>query len=120
MTRPAASPQPAARSAAARFAPRLGALVGDRGVTFRAWAPAQQELALVLDEGADVPMTPEGDGCFVVHVDAAHAGQRYWFRLSQGLRPDPASRYQPDGPLCASQIVDPRTFEWTDDDWPGA
>src|SRR5262249_5735802 len=33
--------------------------------------------------------------------------------------PDPASRFEPDGPEGWSQIVDPATFPWTDADWKG-
>src|SRR5439155_923723 len=48
-------------------------------------------------------------------------GARYRFRLDGGpaLYPDPASRFQPDGPHGPSQVVDPRPFDWTDRDWPG-
>ncbi len=34
-------------------------------------------------------------------------------------RPDPASRFQPDGVHAASQAVDPATFHWTDQAWKG-
>ena len=33
--------------------------------------------------------------------------------------PDPASRFQPDGPHGASAVVDPAAFSWTDSGWPG-
>ncbi|MGH7969277.1 MAG: malto-oligosyltrehalose trehalohydrolase, partial [Limisphaerales bacterium] len=33
--------------------------------------------------------------------------------------PDPASRFQPDGPHGASEIVDPNRFAWTDQEWQG-
>src|SRR5207253_9191826 len=33
--------------------------------------------------------------------------------------PDPASRFQPDGPHGASCIVDPTKFRWNDAEWPG-
>ncbi|MGH9172901.1 MAG: alpha-amylase family glycosyl hydrolase, partial [Vicinamibacterales bacterium] len=99
---------------------RFGPTVGDDGVSFRVWAPAQREVALVLGEDPEIPMTRSRDGFFTVAVPGARHGQRYWFRLAQGLRPDPASRFQPDGPLDASQIVDLRRFTWTDQEWPGA
>ena len=48
------------------------------------------------------------------------AGSRYRFRLDGGRSlPDPASRYQPDGPHGASQVVDPSLFRWTDAAWTG-
>ncbi|HYM21602.1 MAG TPA: alpha-amylase family glycosyl hydrolase, partial [Vicinamibacterales bacterium] len=33
--------------------------------------------------------------------------------------PDPASRFQPEGPHGPSEIVDAGAFHWTDDDWGG-
>ena len=44
-------------------------------------------------------MTREDSGHFTVVDPGARAGGRYWFRLDgDRLRPDPASRWQPDGP----------------------
>src|SRR5262249_4057181 len=39
--------------------------------------------------------------------------------LDGELYPDPASRFQPEGPHGPSQVVDPNSFKWTDYDWPG-
>ena len=48
------------------------------------------------------------------------AGDRYWLRLDgERLRPDPASRYQPEGPHGPSVIVDPSSFRWSDEKWRG-
>lgn len=99
---------------------RFGALVNDDGVSFSVWAPAQGEVALVIDGVPDIPMARSDDGFFTVDVARGRAGQRYWFRLAQGLRPDPASRFQPDGPIESSQIIDLRNFPWTDQRWTGA
>ncbi len=49
-----------------------------------------------------------GDGC-----PTCAQGERYWFRLAQGLRPDPVSRFQPDGPFGPSMVVDPHAFTWS-------
>jgi maltooligosyltrehalose trehalohydrolase len=100
--------------------PRLGAVVHDGGVAFRVWAPSQAAVTLVLDGGPEIAMPAEERGFFSIDTRDAHTGQRYWYRLHQGLRPDPASRFQPDGPLGPSQVVDPRVFRWTDAEWPGA
>jgi len=43
----------------------------------------------------------------------------YKFKLASGSFPDPASRYQPDGPHGASQIVDPSKYHWHDQEWGG-
>ena len=51
----------------------------------------------------------------------ASAGDRYGFLLDDDEKPlpDPASRFQPEGPHGPSEIIDPRGFEWNDADWPG-
>ena len=64
--------------------------------------------ALVRDDG----------GSHHLHVPGASAGQRYWLRLPDGLRPDPASRFQPEGPLGPSELID-NSFAWTDQAWRG-
>jgi len=102
------------------YRPRFGAITHDDGVSFRVWAPAQRNVSLVLNSGDEIPMHRQDDGFFTVDVPAARAAQRYWYQLAQGLRPDPASRFQPEGPLGPSEIVDPRSFQWTDTHWSGA
>jgi maltooligosyltrehalose trehalohydrolase len=102
------------------FAPTFGALVGVGEVTFRTWAPAQEKVALVLDGGPELPMTRDRRGFFTASVKGARPGQRYWFRLREGLRADPASRFQPEGPTGPSEIVDPGAYRWNDAGWPGA
>ena len=65
---------------------------------------------------------------FSAAAQAAAAGTRYRFRLGDGktksgaarvLVPDPASRFQPEGPHGPSQVVDPGGYRWTDGDWRG-
>ena len=47
------------------------------------------------------------------------AGDDYWIVTGKGhRRPDPASRYQPEGVHGPSRVVDP-SFNWTDHDWHG-
>jgi maltooligosyltrehalose trehalohydrolase len=91
------------------------------GVDFRLWAPAAREAALDLEGQAPHAMAPEPDGYFSVLVEDARAGMRYRFRLNgrETALPDPASRFQPDGPHGSSEIVDPAAFVWMDGDWRG-
>jgi maltooligosyltrehalose trehalohydrolase len=100
--------------------PSLGATVDDGGVVFTVWAPAQRDVAVVFDDQSEIPMTPVGAGYFSARAPNVKASQRYWFRIEQGLRPDPASRFQPDGPFGPSMVVDPRAFVWTTSGWEGA
>src|SRR5262249_36992539 len=73
-------------------------------------------------EGGPVSsLEPEPGGYFSGFVAGLYDGTRYRFRLDDGaaLFPDPASRFQPDGPHGPSQIVDPQAFAWNDRDWRG-
>lgn len=57
------------------------------------------------------------DGFHVAQVEGVRAGDRYAYRIGDGpVRPDPASRFQPNGVHGPSQVVD-RQFDWTDQDW---
>jgi maltooligosyltrehalose trehalohydrolase len=90
------------------------------GAHVRVWAPACQRIDLVIPPSGGAPervmtMIREPDGHFHIFDADARAGGRYWFRLDQDrLRPDPASRWQPDGPHAPSAYVDPTGFAWTD------
>ncbi len=65
-------------------------------------------------------MRPEGDGYFAHAEEGVREGQRYAYRLDGGPeRPDPCSRWQPDGVHRPSAVVFPDRFLWTDSDWRG-
>ena len=89
------------------------------GVHFRVWAPERHSVAVVI-EGSDVPLKREPSGYWSGGVKDARAGTRYKYKLDDqsNTYPDPASRFQPDGPHDASQVVDPK-FYWTDSEWRG-
>jgi hypothetical protein len=55
------------------------------------------------------------------HGTSGMAGTLYRFRLDRDHRPypDPASRFQPQGPHGPSEVIDPTRFEWSDSDWNG-
>lgn len=88
------------------------------GVHFRVWAPGSKAVAVALDGGGEIPLSPETDGYWSGWLGDAAAGMHYRYKLDTGAFPDPASRFQPDGPQGPSRIVDPN-FAWTDHDWPG-
>ena len=93
----------------------LGASVREGGVAFRVWAPACRSVDVVIDGRRPLSMTCEADGTFEATVSGLAAGVRYQYRLDGDRhRPDPASRYQPDGVHGPSVAVDPAAFEWTD------
>jgi maltooligosyltrehalose trehalohydrolase len=67
-----------------------------------------------------VALEREDDGFFSGVITDVRTGDRYWYRLDrERLRPDPVSRFQPDGPHGASAFVDPLAFTWRDAHWKG-
>ena len=90
------------------------------GVDVRVWAPRRRRVQVVLD-GASVDLQRDDDGYFSGFVERAGAGSLYQFRLDGGDRlfPDPASRFQPEGPDGPSRVVDPAAYAWNDADWRG-
>jgi maltooligosyltrehalose trehalohydrolase len=98
----------------------IGAELVDGGVHFRVWAPSRRAVHVVVDD-RELALDPEDDGYFSALVADACAGTRYRFRLDDESEsyPDPASRFQPDGPHGASQVIDPRAYTWRDDAWRG-
>lgn len=90
------------------------------GVHFRVWAPRARSVMLHLD-GTEHALEAEPDGHHSLHVPSARAGAHYGYRLNDDARilPDPASRFQPDGPGGLSLVVDPAAYRWRDAGWPG-
>src|SRR2546430_4388195 len=98
----------------------VGAEPADGGTDFSVWAPARRAVEVVID-GKAHPLQRQPDGHFRGFVAGANAGARYAFRLDgeREVYPDPASRYQPDGPHAASEIIDPSRYAWRDGQWRG-
>ena len=95
-------------------------LIGSRSAEVRVWAPRCRRVELVIDNGESHELTRDEEGTFEATVAGVSAGSRYWFRLDgDRLRPDPVSRFQPDGPHGPSEVVDPNAFTWTDQAWAG-
>lgn len=64
-------------------------------------------------------MEPRERGYFELCVRDIPAGTRYSFRIDgERDRPDPASRFQPDGVHGSSAVMDP-SFPWSDSEWHG-
>src|SRR5207245_3827840 len=100
-------------------------LIAEDEAHFRVWAPKASKFDVVLEDVADAkakfyPLIAEPDGYFSGAVNVS-AGARYRFRVNGGetFYPDPASRFQPNGPHGPSCIVDPSEFRWSDAPWPG-
>ncbi|MDD2672733.1 MAG: malto-oligosyltrehalose trehalohydrolase [Syntrophales bacterium] len=106
----------------------VGAEITPTGVHFRVWAPARKKVQVAVEsvpgrksDSFTVELVSEKNGYFSGSVDGIPAGTLYRFKLDneENLFPDPASRFQPEGPHGPSEIVDPGTFAWTDAGWEG-
>src|SRR3954454_10105222 len=104
----------------------VGAELGPDGVHFRVWAPASRKVTVVSgDAGSSAgsslcALEAEGDGYFSGFAAGIGAGALYKLQLDSRTYPDPASRFQPDGPHGASQVIDPTSYRWKDSAWQGA
>ncbi len=96
------------------------------GVHFRVWAPDRRRVEVILEAGpgsaSAVVLRRERGGYFGGIAPGGGAGTRYRFRLDGGAEryPDPASRFQPEGPHGPSEVIDPGAFRWSDSAFRGA
>ena len=98
----------------------LGASLLTNGVTFRVWAPRCRSVDVVVDGRAIEALTAREGGLFEVTLEGLAEGARYKYRLdATRYRPDPASRFQPEGVHGPSVVVDPNRFVWTDQEFAG-
>ncbi len=99
----------------------LGALPRDGGTCFRVWAPLERSLEVRVLSPAPrvIAMRPEGRGYHAARLEGIGQGATYLYRFSDGReRPDPASRFQPEGVHGPSMVVG-GSFPWTDSSWRG-
>ena len=98
-----------------------GVEIVEGGVHARVWAPACTRVDMVLEgSGKRHPLEQEADGHYSGVIEGAGVGTQYRFLLDgERLRPDPCSRFQPDGPHGVSEVIDPAGFAWTDAAWHG-
>ncbi len=100
----------------------LGAIPLDSDrCAFRVWAPTIEKIAvhLVSPKDRTLPLKKDESGYHTAIADGVAVGSDYSFQLDEGPdRPDPASRWQPQGVHGPSRIPDPK-FKWTDQTWFG-
>jgi maltooligosyltrehalose trehalohydrolase len=98
----------------------LGACyLGGGRCQFVVWAPyADGPGVELLRDGEDAaPMARERGGYHRLLLTGVVPGTRYQYLLNgDKVRPDPASRFQPEGVHGPSEVMDP-SFPWTDGAW---
>lgn len=104
--------------------PDVGFLpIDETSARWRVWAIKAERVELVIDpdgRAERVAMEPEGRGYFSAVTALPAPGTRYAYALDGGPpRPDPASRWQPDGVNAPSAVYDPARFVWDEGDWKG-
>lgn len=112
---------PSAKTDVLRRFPQ-GAELIDGGAHLRVWAPVCRSVEAVFsgESPAAVPLRPEANGYFSGLAAGRRAGDLYRLRLDGGDSfPDPASRFQPEGPHGPSRVVDPAAYGWSDVGWRG-
>src|SRR5256712_3350993 len=98
----------------------LGASVLPGAVAFRVWAPRCQSVDVVVDGRAVEVLAPREGGLFEARLEGVAEGARYKYRLdATRYRPDPVSRFQPEGIHGPSVAIDPNRFVWTDQEFAG-
>jgi maltooligosyltrehalose trehalohydrolase len=91
------------------------------GTRFGVWAPLRKSVKVAFaDNRLSIELRRAANGWFSADAPGILAGAQYKYDLDAAETcPDPASRFQPDGPHGYSEIVDPNTFRWSDQGWPG-
>lgn len=88
---------------------------------FLVWAPLikQVEIHILSPEERIVPLEKVSQGYHYGVVQGVKPGTRYFYRLDGNTeRPDPASKFQPEGVHGPSQVIDPH-FVWEELHWSG-
>lgn len=104
--------------------PKVGVIPLDaRTACWRVWAPKAERVELVLggdESGRRLAMEAEPRGYFARRAPLPEPGRRYAYALDGGPpRPDPCSRWQPDGIGGSSAVWFPDRFAWDEGGWKG-
>ena len=97
------------------------AYLGDGLSGFLVWAPLinRVEVHILSPDERMVPLEKISRGYHYGVVQGVKPGTRYFYRLDGNIeRPDPASRFQPEGVHGPSQVIDPH-FVWEELHWSG-
>ena len=101
----------------------VGARYQDSGACeFVVWAPLATtvDLEIVAPQHRTIPMNVQERGYWHTAIDGLSPDTQYRFLLNkEKSRPDPASRFQPEGVHGPSQVINHQSFQWEDESWKG-
>jgi 1,4-alpha-glucan branching enzyme len=108
---------------AAPATPQMGAILLEKGVAFRVWAPNAEEVAVIGDfnrwNARSNPLQSEGNGHWYGEVPEAKVGQgyRFWLQTAGGevTRIDPYARAVTNS--IGNGIIHDPSFDWEGDDF---
>ncbi len=95
----------------------IGGWIHDNVSCFRVWAPLMDSVDLRIGDET-IPMSREGE-YFHVEVDGDLTGSEYFLITGKGNKPDPASRYLPEGIDGPSMLVNTGSYKWKCEQWKG-
>lgn len=102
--------------------------VSESQTRFSVWAPIAKTVSVELIRRwghvekvlSEHPLERSPCGVFSNVVADCPSKTLYRFKLDNKMgRPDPRSRFQPFGVHGPSQVIDPNSFQWTDQSWTG-
>ncbi|MGZ8433782.1 MAG: malto-oligosyltrehalose trehalohydrolase [Candidatus Binatia bacterium] len=96
-------------------------LLENQRCRFRVWAPTARsvDVTIIGPKGRAAPLDRGADGYFAAELDDIPSGTLYRYRVDGAQdRPDPASRFQPQGVHGPSAVID-ANFPWEDASWLG-
>ena len=96
-------------------------LLENQRCRFRVWAPTARsvDVTIIGPKGRAAPLDRGADGYLAAELDDIPSGTLYRYRLDGALdRPDPASRFQPQGVHGPTAVID-ANFPWEDASWLG-
>lgn len=95
----------------------------DGAVRFRLWAPDARRVAVRASAPAGelcADLDRAAGGWFELRVEGLGAGALYRYRIDDEVdAPDPAARWNPQGPQGPSALLDPKAFAWSESGWRG-
>lgn len=93
---------------------KVGAFFEGNKCHFNVWAPFKNSVKLRL-KGKDIPMEKVNREYWTVSLPLK-GNEKYYYNVDGKIRPDPASRYQPEGVHGPSKVINDK-FLWQDDKW---